>query len=78
MDDTSARVARKNHYTHILCNALYTAFFTRKRKDRLTILELLTPGEMTFRFNDETSALMAQMKLSKKSQQALADAKPSE
>jgi len=78
MDDTSARVAGKNHYTHILCNALYTAFFTRKRKDRLTILELLTQGDLMFRFNDKTIALMAQMKLPKKSQQALADAKPPE
>jgi len=46
MDDTGARVKGKNHYTHILCNVFYTAFFTRRRKDRLTILEILTQGDM--------------------------------
>ena len=40
-DDTSARVNGENNYTHVLCNEYYTAFFTRKRKDRLTILDIL-------------------------------------
>jgi hypothetical protein len=34
MDDTGARVNGINYYTHILCNAFYTAFFTRKNKTR--------------------------------------------
>lgn len=66
MDDTSARVNGINHYTHILCNHLYTAFFTRLRKDRLTILEILTRGELTFVFDDSTQNLMLDMGLSKK------------
>ena len=78
MDDTSARLSGKNHYTHILCNAFYTAFFTRKRKDRLTILDLLTTGEMMFQFDEDTDALMEDMKLSKKVHQALTNAKPGE
>ncbi len=40
-DDTSARVAGKFWHTHIVCNPYYTAFFTRPRKDRLTVLEIL-------------------------------------
>lgn len=79
MDDTSARVAGKNHYTHILCNVFYTAFFTRKRKDRLTILDILTTtGEMMFCFDEDTDVLMEDMKLSKKAHQALTNAKPCE
>ena len=28
MDDTSSRVNGKNHYTHVLCNEFFTAYFT--------------------------------------------------
>ncbi len=66
MDDTGARVKGKNHVTHILCNAFYTAFFTRRHKDRLTLLSILTRGEMTFVFNKSAYALMEQMGLSEK------------
>jgi hypothetical protein len=41
LDDTSARVAGQFWHTHVLCNEYYTAFFTRPRKDRLTVLEVL-------------------------------------
>lgn len=67
MDDTSARVGGKNNFAHILCNALFTAYFTRPHKDRLTLLEILTQGPLTFKFNDVTYALMEQMKVSEKS-----------
>jgi len=67
MDDTGARVGGKNHFTHILCHDLYTCFFTRPNKDRLTLLEILTQGPLTFKFNDTTYALMEQMKVSEKS-----------
>ena len=66
MDDTSARVNGVNHYTHILCNPFYTAFFTRPRKDRLTILDILMRGKLTFVFDDMTQQLMIDMGLSKK------------
>ena len=66
MDDTGARVHGKNHYTHILCNHLYTAYFTRPRKNRLTILDILTQGNITFHFNESSYALMAHMNLPKK------------
>jgi len=67
MDDTGARVQGKNYYTHILCNHLYTAFFTRPRKDRLTILDILTQGEIRFCFNESAYDLMTHMKLPEKS-----------
>jgi hypothetical protein len=66
IDDTSARVNGKNYYTHILCNEYYTAYFTRKNKTRLTILDILTQGQMQFCFNESAYDLMKHMKISKK------------
>lgn len=66
MDDTSARVNGINHYTHILCNDLYTAYFTRRHKNRLTIIDILTQGDVLFHFNESTYALMEQMHLPNK------------
>ncbi len=71
MDDTGARVNRKNHSVHILCNELYTAYFTRSRKDRLTIIEILTQGEMLFILNEKALKLMQVMKLPSKSLQKI-------
>ena len=42
VDDTSTRVNGQNSYCHIVCNPLYTAYFTTESKDRLTILDVLT------------------------------------
>jgi hypothetical protein len=66
MDDTGARVNGKNYYTHILCNEFYTAYFTRARKDRLTILEILMQGELSFKFDELSYALMEYMGLPNK------------
>jgi hypothetical protein len=63
MDDTSARIKGKNNYVHILCNEFYTAYFTKPKKDRLTIIEILTQGEVKFIFNEQAFALMQQLKL---------------
>lgn len=41
LDDTSTRVNGQNGYCHIVCNPLYTAYFTTAAKDRLTILDVL-------------------------------------
>lgn len=76
MDDTSARVNGKNHYTHVLCNPYYTAYFTRPNKNRLTILEILSQGELSFVFNESAYALMEQMKLSGKILAKLKRCKP--
>lgn len=44
-------------------HAFYTAYFTRRHKDRLTIIDILTQGKMTFAFNEASYALMEQMTL---------------
>ena len=40
IDDTGARVNGENHYTQIICNPFYSAYFTTPRKDRLTVLDV--------------------------------------
>ena len=42
LDDTSTRVNGQNGYGHIVCNPLYTAYFTTTAKDRLTVIDVLT------------------------------------
>ena len=42
LDDTSTRVNGQNGYCHIVCNPLYTAYFTMAAKDRLTSIDVLT------------------------------------
>src|SRR6266700_521566 len=42
LDDTSTRVNGQNGYCHIVCNPLYTAYFTTTAKERLTVLDVLT------------------------------------
>ena len=66
LDDTGARVKGKNHFAHILCNGVFTAYFTRPHKDRLTLLEILSLCPLTFKFNDLAFGLMKQLKLSEK------------
>ncbi|VAW84861.1 hypothetical protein MNBD_GAMMA16-1404, partial [hydrothermal vent metagenome] len=65
IDDTGARVNGKNHYTHVLCNPFYTAYFTCPKKDRLTLLGILSGGELSFHLNQEAVQLMIKLKLSK-------------
>jgi hypothetical protein len=66
MDDTGSRVNGKNHYTHVLCNDFFTAYFTRPGKDRLTLLELLCRDQLMFLFNQDALAIMAEFGLAKK------------
>jgi hypothetical protein len=64
VDDTGCRVNGKNHYTHILCNPYFTGFFTRPKKDRLTLLAILCRSELKFKFDESTYALMSEFGLS--------------
>lgn len=60
IDDTSTRVDGQNQYCHIMGNPLYTAYFTRPRKDRLTIIEVLQNlPEAQFLFNSQTEQWLA-------------------
>jgi len=74
-DDTSARVAGEFWHTHILCNPFYAAYFTRPRKDRLTVLEVLqNTSELRFRFGEETVRLLqTEFSIPQKWQQAIAE-----
>ncbi len=74
-DDTTARVNGKNHYVHILCNPFYTAYFTRPKKDRMTLLEILCRGELKFSFNDESFEFMKSLGLPAKRLQQLKEMK---
>jgi hypothetical protein len=47
IDDTSARVMGQNHYTHVLCNPYFTTYVTLPRKDRMTIIEILSQSKVT-------------------------------
>jgi hypothetical protein len=67
IDDTSARVNGSNCYTQIICNHLYTAYFTVSNKTRETILDILLCGsEKTYCFNDEAFELMEMFNISKR------------
>ena len=67
IDDTGSRVNGINHYTHIVCNDLHTAFFTTPKKNRLTILDILRNFESrSYVFNDETFDLLKRLNVSQK------------
>ena len=59
IDDTGSRVNGVNHYTQILCNPYYAAYFTVPNKSRENILDVLLCGkEKTYSFNNEAFDLM--------------------
>jgi len=67
MDDTGTRVDGANWHCQVICNPLYTAYFTTARKDRLTVIDVLrNQRERVFRFNDEAVALMRQFGVSER------------
>ena len=67
IDDTGARVKGQNHYTQILCNPYYSAYFTTPRKDRLTVLDVfMNSAPRQFLYNAEAISLLDSFKLAKK------------
>jgi hypothetical protein len=55
IDDTSTRVNGENYYCQILCNPLYTAYFTTENKTRLTVIDVLRNfRDRRFLLNSET------------------------
>jgi hypothetical protein len=65
IDDTGTRVDGVNWHCQVICNPLYTAYFTTERKDRLTVIDVLRNGrERIFRLNDEAVALLRQFGVS--------------
>jgi len=65
IDETGARVNGQNQHCHIVCNPLYTAYFTTEKKDRLTVIDVLrNTSECTFLLNDEAFELLHSLRLS--------------
>jgi len=65
IDDTAARVDGHNQHCHVVCNPLYSAYFTTEKKDRLTVLDVLRNSqERYFLLNDEAYALLHTLGLS--------------
>ena len=59
-DDTSTRVNGINQHCHIFCNPYYSAYFTRPRKDRLTLIDILANQlEPKFLLNERTQTWFA-------------------
>jgi hypothetical protein len=68
LDDTATRVNGDNQHCQVVCNPLYTAFFTTKSKDRLRILDVLRNlRARTFRVNQEAIDFLHVFGLSQRS-----------
>lgn len=64
VDETGTRVNGQNQHCHIVCNPLYTAYFTTEKKDRLMVLDVLRNfRERRYRLNEEAYRLLAVFKL---------------
>jgi len=67
IDDTSARVNGDNHYCQVVCNDLFTAYFTTKNKDRLSVLDVLTDyAPRHYIYNQQAQSLLDEFKLADK------------
>ncbi|MHC4157189.1 MAG: IS66 family transposase [Planctomycetota bacterium] len=65
IDDTATRVNGVNEHCHVVCNPLYTAYFTAEKKNRLTVLDVLTNFRpRTYLLSDETYAWLDQVGMS--------------
>jgi hypothetical protein len=65
IDETSARVNGQNQHCHIVCNPLYSAYFTTEKKDRLTVIDVLrNTGQRRFLLNDEAFELLRSLRVS--------------
>ena len=73
IDDTSTRVNGVNHHCHILCNPFYTAYATRRYKNRLTVISVLQNSEeVVCLFNEEADKWLAHFSIPKWAQKIIA------
>jgi regulator of replication initiation timing len=71
-DQTGARVGGINYTTNVICNPLYTVYFTTPNKDRLTVIKGLQPGrELEFILNQLTFSLLDNFQIPTKRKNAL-------
>ncbi len=67
IDDTGARVKGENHYTQIVGNPFYTAYFTTPKKNRLTVLDVFRNfAPRKFLYNQQAIELLNGFNLSQK------------
>src|SRR5260370_24193933 len=72
MDDTGTRVDGVNWHCQVICNPLYTAYFTTERKDRLKVIDVLrNQRKRVFRLNDEAVAWLRQFAVSERTREQL-------
>lgn len=65
IDDTPTRVNGQNQSCHVICNPLYTAYFTKPGKDRLSVLDILRQGrKRIYLLNTEALAYLDGMPFS--------------
>jgi len=65
IDETGARVNGQNQHCHIVCNPLYSAYFTTEKKNRLTVVDVLrNSSERAFLLNDEAFELLGSLRVS--------------
>ncbi len=63
-DQTGARVGGVNYTTNVVCNPLYTVYFTTANKDRLSVLQgLLNGKELEFILNPFTKSLLETLRI---------------
>jgi Transposase IS66 family len=53
LDDTGTRVDGRNWYCHVFGNGLFSVYRTTPKKDRLTVLEVLSGGQRQYLWNAE-------------------------
>jgi hypothetical protein len=74
LDDTPTRFNGRNNYCHVICNLLYTAYFTRAGKDRLSVLDVLRQGrKRIYLLNVEALTYLEGMPFSKETRRILED-----
>jgi len=74
LDDTPTRLNGQNQYCHVVCNPLYTAYFTKPSKDRLSVLDVLRQGrKRIYLLNTEALAHLEGMPFSKETRRVLED-----
>lgn len=73
IDDTSTRVAGTNEVCHLVCNPLFSAYFTLPGKDRLSVIDVLRDLQpRRFRLNSAALAYLAATQLATKTLAVLA------
>jgi len=72
LDTTGTRVNGQNWHCHIVCNPLYTAYFTTESKDRQTVIDVLRNNRpRRFLVNAEALGYLETFRLSAKRRQQM-------